>query len=350
MNDARDEAPALLERARQAEEQGRTAEALDAYQRAFEASGGDPALAGDLGRVALRLGLHDIAEQLLRLYLTAAPDSVDGRAYLAHALREQHRHDEAIALLRQAIEARPTDPGLWTDLGVVRVRQGEPESALVFLDEALRLQPRYGRALYYRAHARADLGDHAGACADYEATRGAAGLDTIDRVRIDLAEALSRLGLGQFEAGWRLYNARLSPASAKPQRFEVPGQPYDFARGTAGLEGRSLLLVAEQGLGDEVMFAGLIPDVIRALGPEGRLTLAVEPRLVALFARFVPGRRGGRPQDAPGGRDGRAHGSGRKVSGDVLGAVRGPGAGPQADRRRLPRVRRLPAARPRAGG
>jgi tetratricopeptide (TPR) repeat protein len=288
LNNARDEVQALLERARTAEDQGRTAAALDAYQAAFEASGHNPALAGDLGRVALRLGLHDVAEQLLRLYLAAAPDSIEGRAYLAHALREQHRHDEAIALLRQAIEARPGDPGLWTDLGVVRVRQGEPESALVFLDEALRLEPRYGRALYYRAHARADLGDHAGACADYEATRHATGLDAVDHARIQLAEALSRLGLGELEAGWRLYAARLSPASAKPQRFEVPGQPYDFAAGTAGLQGRSLLLVAEQGLGDEVMFAGLIPDLIRALGPQGRLALAVEPRLVSLFARSFP--------------------------------------------------------------
>jgi tetratricopeptide (TPR) repeat protein len=229
--------------------------------------------------------MHDVAEQLLRLYLTTAPDSVEGRAYLAHALREQHRHDEAIDLLRQAIAARPEDPALWTDVGVVRVRQGEPQSALTFLDEALRLQPRYGRALYYRAHARADLGDHRGACADYEATRTAAGLDAIDRVRIQLAEALSRLGLGELEAGWRLYDARLSPASAKPQRFEVPGKLYDFTQGIAGLRGRSLLLVAEQGLGDEVMFAGLIPDVIEALGPDGRLALAVEPRLVTLFAR-----------------------------------------------------------------
>jgi tetratricopeptide (TPR) repeat protein len=279
---------ALLDRARQAEDQGRTAEALDLYQAAFQASGGDPALAGDLGRVALRLGLNEIAEQLLRLYLTTAPGSVEGRAYLAHALRELGRHDEAIDLLRQVIEARPDDPALWTDLGVVRVRQGEPASALTFLDEALRLGPRYGRALYYRAHARADLGDHAGACEDYEATQDAAGLDAVDRVRIQLAEALSRLGLGELEAGWRLYEARLSPASARPQRFEVPGEPYDFAQGTAGLQGRALLLVAEQGLGDEVMFAGVIPDMIEALGPQGRLVLAVEPRLRTLFARSFP--------------------------------------------------------------
>jgi tetratricopeptide (TPR) repeat protein len=280
---------ALLDTARLAEAQGRAGEALDAYQAAFEASGRDPALTGDIGRAALRLGLYDAAEQLLRLYLTAAPASAPARAGLAHALRELHRYDEAIELLREAIGAEPGNPALWTDLGVVRVQQGEPASGLVFFDEALRLEPGFGRALYYRAHARADLGDHAGACADYETALAAPELEEADSVRIRLAEAFSRLGLGELEAGWRLYRARLSPLSGRRERFEVPGQPYDFAAGTAGLQGQSLLLVAEQGLGDEVMFAGMIPELITALGPDGRLALAVEPRLVSLFARSFPG-------------------------------------------------------------
>ena len=136
--------------------------------------------------------------------------------------------------------------------------------------------------------ARADLGDHAGACADYERALAAPELDEADGVRIRLAEAFSRLGLGELESGWRLYRARLSPLSGRRERFEVPGQAYDFAGGMAGLKGRSLLLVAEQGLGDEVMFAGMIPDLARALGPDGRLALAVEPRLISLFARSFP--------------------------------------------------------------
>ena len=288
MNDAPDKVQAHLERARRAEEQERTAEALDAYEAAFEASGRDPALAGPLGRAALRLGLHEAAEQLLRFYLQAQPDSVQGRADLAHALREQHRYGEAIELLRQAITASPEAPGLWTDLGVVRVQQGEPASALTFLDEALRLHPASGRALYYRGNARADLGDHAEACADYEAALRGPELDEADHVRIRLAEALSLLGLGELEVGWRLYRARLSPLSGRRERFEVPGAPFDFAVGTIGLEGRSLLLVAEQGLGDEILFGSLIPEVIEALGPDGRLALAVEPRLVSLFARSFP--------------------------------------------------------------
>lgn len=288
MKDRANSLQSLLQSARRAEDQGRTAEALEAYQDAFEASGRDPALAGDLGRLALRLGLYDLAERLLRLYLSQARDSSEGRAGLAHALREQHRYAEAIETLRPAVQASPLDPALWTELGVVRVQQGEPASALTFLDEALRLKPGFSRALYYRAHAHADLGDHGLACADYAAAIKAPGMDPADRDRIRLATALSRLGLGQLEAGWRLYAARLSPRSARPVRFDVPGRRFDFTDGVKGLKGRALLLVAEQGLGDEVMFAGVIPEVIEALGPQGRLALAVEPRLTSLFARSFP--------------------------------------------------------------
>ena len=43
-----------------------------------------------------------------------------------------------------------------------------------------------------------------------------------------------------------------------------------------------------QGVGDEVLFANIIPDLVERLGPAGRLTIAVEPRLVALFSRAFP--------------------------------------------------------------
>ncbi|MFM8941253.1 MAG: flagellar protein FlbA, partial [Phenylobacterium sp.] len=54
------------------------------------------------------------------------------------------------------------------------------------------------------------------------------------------------------------------------------------------ISGRRLLVLGEQGLGDEVMFAGLLPDLIERVDPAGELILAVEPRLVGLMARSFP--------------------------------------------------------------
>jgi len=47
-------------------------------------------------------------------------------------------------------------------------------------------------------------------------------------------------------------------------------------------------VMGEQGLGDEVLFASIIPDLIEAVGPEGHVTLAMERRLNPLFARSFP--------------------------------------------------------------
>ena len=54
------------------------------------------------------------------------------------------------------------------------------------------------------------------------------------------------------------------------------------------MAGKRLLLVGEQGLGDEVMFSSVIPDLLEATGPDGVLYVATEPRLVPLFARSFP--------------------------------------------------------------
>ncbi|MFX7820731.1 flagellar protein FlbA, partial [Acinetobacter baumannii] len=49
-----------------------------------------------------------------------------------------------------------------------------------------------------------------------------------------------------------------------------------------------LLVMGEQGLGDEVLFASIVPDLIEAVGPSGHVTLAAEYRLVPLLARSFP--------------------------------------------------------------
>ena len=272
--------------ARALESRGDVQGALDAYSEAFERSGRDAALALDIGRLALRMGQAPAAELLLRIHLDAHPDSADGRLHLAQALREQRRFTEAAAALAPAIQAHPGEPALWTALGVILAQEGRADEALTFFAEALRLEPQDGGALYHRANLLSDLGEHPLAIADYEAALRVLPEADRDRVRVPLA--FSRLGGGDLGEGWDDYAARLSPHAAKPVRFDFPGQPWTFDADGPDLEGRRLLLVAEQGLGDEVMFANVVPDLIEALGQGGRLTLAVEPRLVPLLARAFP--------------------------------------------------------------
>jgi hypothetical protein len=208
---------------------------------------------------------------------------------LACVQRDLHDYGAAIETLRGAIIANPDSPLLWNTLGTVLGEQGDMATALTFFNEALRFDPAHPHALYNRANALLDQGDLEGALRDCDA---AIALTTTpsDLAMMRLARSTIQLCAGNLGEGWDDYEARFDPHFADLTHFAI-----DRPRWTphSDLDGKSLLLIGEQGLGDEVMFANTVPDVIAALGPKGRLTLALEPRLVSLFQRSFPDARVG---------------------------------------------------------
>ena len=258
---------------------------LKCYDRAYALDPQDEHIAYNLGHLAFRMGMTSIAEQFFREYLKRQPDSADGANNLACALRDQLRFSEAIEVARQAIYAHPELPMLWNTLATVLTEQGEVRTALTFYDEALRLDPGFVKARYNRANARKCCGDLEGALADCDQAISGVVLES-EAATMRFARATMLVGLGRLDQGWDAYECRFDPYHSEVLHFVT-----DRPRWTpdADLKGRSLLVFAEQGLGDEVMFANVIPDVLEALGPDGRLTLAVEHRLVSLFQRAFPG-------------------------------------------------------------
>ena len=154
------------------------------------------------------------------------------------------------------------------------------------VEEALTHAPAWTEALYNRAIARLELGDLPGAAADCDAA--AATARKSEKAAIRFVRAQVKLAAGDLKTGWSDYRARLDPTFPKAPRYSAPGRPW---KPGDKLEGAKLLVIGEQGLGDEMMFAGMIPEVLSALGPRGCLTLAVAPRLTALFQRSFPAAR-----------------------------------------------------------
>src|SRR5215831_8084993 len=74
--------------------------ALKCYEAALQLLPDEDDIANDLGRLAYRLGMKPVAEQLFARYLRSHPDSVDGANNLACAVRDQGRYGEAIDILR----------------------------------------------------------------------------------------------------------------------------------------------------------------------------------------------------------------------------------------------------------
>lgn len=266
------------------EKAGDLVNALAAYEAALARLPEQPALANEAGRIAVALGQTARAVQLFAHYHRARPDCLIGANNLAAALRQLHHFDAAIEVLRTAIQANPDNAMLWNTLGCVLSDRGEPASALTFFEEARRLAPQHAKMWQNISAARLALGDADGALDACEAALERAAGET---ERVDLAFSKSTILLcqGRLAEGWKAYENRLDPAFTGGTQFRVDAPRWDLETPIAG---KSLLLFGEQGLGDQVAFLGLAADILRELGPDGRLTIAVEQRLVSLAARAFP--------------------------------------------------------------
>lgn len=263
------------------EKAGDVRSAVASYESALQLLPDAGEIANDLGRLAFQLDEKAVAAQLFAHFLLRFPDHPEGVNNLSCALRDLGRTDEAIDLLKEALVRHPETALLWNTLGTIMNERGDLERAALFYGEALRLEPQFGKARYNLGSARLADGDPVGALDDVDQalalTPGAA-----DRAMMRLARSSMLLAAGRVGEGWDDYEARLDPHYADVTHFLVEAPRWTPESDVAG---RTVLVIGEQGLGDEVLFANVLPDIEAAIGPEGRLMIAVEPRQVSLFQR-----------------------------------------------------------------
>lgn len=262
---------------------------ITAYESALQLLPEQAEIANDLGRLAMRMGMPQQAEGFFRHFLAHRPGHAEAANNLACALRVQGRRAEAIDVLRPAIQDAPTNAMLWNSLAAVVAEDGDTGNAELFYAEALRLDPKFAKARYNLANLMADRGAVADALPHVEkALKGTKAED--ERQMMLLARSTLLIALGRLAEGWDGYEARHHPQFADTLQFAVERPLWGPGM---DIRGKSMLVIGEQGLGDEILFANVFPDLIERLGPEGELTIAVEARLVPLFARSFPGARVG---------------------------------------------------------
>jgi tetratricopeptide (TPR) repeat protein len=266
------------------ERSGDFGSSLKCFEKALELLPDHAQVANDLGRLAMRMGMREQAEKLYLHFIQRNPDNPEGYNNLVSALREQGRYEESIEILKATLENFPTNAMLWNSLGTVMTELGDMPTALIFYDEALKLQPDFPKARYNRATTLLAMGEPEAALEACEAAL-AGKVAEDDQQMMMLARSTMLIELGRISEGWDQYEVRLNRQYDDSTVFLIDRPTW--APG-ADLAGKSMLVVAEQGLGDEVLFANVLEDIVRALGPDGRLALSVERRLVPLFERSFP--------------------------------------------------------------
>jgi tetratricopeptide (TPR) repeat protein len=265
------------------EKMGHNHKALLTFERAFALDPNDPDLLLNLGLTAWNMKMIDAAAKMFRLFIVARPDSALGHNNLGMILCEQGDTEAAIGTLRAALYNMPTESILWNSLATVLAENGRAEESVVFYREAIRLDPAFARPYHNLAFALVHLGRLDEALQAYDAALERA-VDATDRAEGMHSRSICLIGMGRLKEGWREYEIRHAERFRGQIRHMVKA-PYWQGE---DLDGKRLLVVGEQGLGDEFMFANVLPDLQRAVGESGKLQIVVDPRLVPLFQRSFP--------------------------------------------------------------
>jgi len=197
---------------------------------------------------------------------------------------------EAFHAFRQAAEADPGDVQVVTELAITAQAIGAVDEALAAFERAAVLAPHDGIVLSNLGdHIQRYLGQTDRALSIHRHALAAAP----DNAMVRYNHALACLGLGLFEEGWRDYEWRWQarPPGLRPRTFAQP--QWDGGN----LEGRTILLHAEQGYGDTIQFLRFV-GLVRGRG--GRVALQVRPALASLAAGLPGVERVVTPDQDPG--------------------------------------------------
>jgi Flp pilus assembly protein TadD len=265
------------------ERMGHVHKALVTYERAFELDPNDPELLINLGLTAWNLKIREGAAHLFRLYIAACPDSPLGYNNLGSVQSDMGDPATAIETLSAAIRRMPEESILWNSLATVLAEEGRAEESLVFYHEATRLAPDFARLYHNLGYAYSHLGRLEEALAAYDKALEYA-TDPAEIRESRHSRSICLIGMGRLEEGFAEYEIRNDVRFRSFTNHLLKAPVWTGEK----LDGKRILIVGEQGLGDEFMFAGTLPDLQRAVGPEGKLQIAVDPRLVPLFRRSFP--------------------------------------------------------------
>ena len=258
--------------------QDRLEEALASYDAALGLTPSDPSLYKNRGIALAGLERLDEALASLSRSLELAPDQpdvLDSRGILLCRLK---RPAEALASFGRAIRLQPENGVLYNNRGNALTYLQRPQEAMASYREALARNPEDIDALNNLANAFNELDQPLDALAAYDA---ALALQP-DHATSLWHKSLTLLALGRFAEGWPLYEARKH--TPEPSLDLLADQPLWL--GDHDLTGKTLLINAEQGLGDTLQFCRLA-SLVKPIC--GRVILAVPEPVHALIETMDKG-------------------------------------------------------------
>lgn len=197
-----------------------------------------------LGYCELRRGNPGLGAILNKQAVQTKPQLAEAWRNLGAAFKDAHKNAEAVKAWKEGLKHEKI-PGerarLYASLGTAHINEGSPEKAMEYFREAQKLDPHDPSIKYNRG--------------------------------------LALLELGQWEEGFAAYEQRFASGAGRPRH-------YGSLSVWDGSPDKRVIVWGEQGIGDEILFASCIPDLIKI---SRKVIFDCHPRMVELFKRSFPG-------------------------------------------------------------
>jgi tetratricopeptide (TPR) repeat protein len=287
-------------------ESGRTNEAVDLFRRVLEVQPESSSAHHNLGVCLAQSNRHDEAIARFEHALRLDPDYLECEFNLANTLSDMARYEAAVSHFEKVLARRPDHVDALINYGNALTELARPRESAVYLRHATRLNPNQPMAFNNLGLALADMGRFAEAESAYEQsltinprqsdvlTNLGSVLKEQGRLKEAIAcyqlalwfepdaatthwnRALAWLQMGDYERGWPEYEWRWKRKRAPKRAFREP--LWDGS----SLEGRTILLTAEQGLGDMLQFIRYAP-MVKERG--GTVVLACPAIMLPILSR-----------------------------------------------------------------
>ena len=252
-------------------------EALASYGRALAVRPDYAEALYNRGNTLQELKRHDEALASYDRALAVRPDYAEALYNRGNTLQELKRFDEALASYDRALAVRPGSAEALNNRGNTLQELKRFDEALASYDRALTARPEHAETLYNRGNSLKELKRFDEALASYDRALAV----RPDYGEVHWNESLVRLLTCDFVRGWEKFEWRWKSESLGLSRRNF-AQPLWL--GEDGIEGKTILLYSEQGLGDTIQFCRYVP-LVAARG--ARVLLQVPPSLQDLMASLA---------------------------------------------------------------
>jgi len=227
------------------------------YNQALSRWPGHPAILFGLAVVSSRLDRNGLAIALYHEAIRCGANDAAPWVNLGVAYKGEHKDDKAAECFKKAIEVAEAKP-IYNERGInqykawalsgmagLYINAGQPNRCIYWCDEALKVDPQDRSALWNKG--------------------------------------LAHLEAGDWEQGFKLYDeVAFLPATYKAMERKL--KTYGGLKPWDGTEGQTVICYGEQGVGDEIMFASMLPDLFKKC----RVVIDCDKRLENLFRDAFP--------------------------------------------------------------